>query len=440
LTDNFSASSYLISTSQHLLLLDSDDQIRVVHSGKGTYFGLAQEHGTIYVACRNRTSLGSDASERGSIMTLDACTLDPIGSIKAPFKLRDMHALAVIERNLYVTCTFENMIGVYNIAERTWEKWYPAINPDDRGRDIHHFNSIAAFDGLIHLVAHNRGPSQIWSFTTQLRMLSSVIELGVEAHEALPWGDAIITCSSKEAALVSTNGWMLRTGGYPRGMALSEDTILVGVSQYSPEPGRAHTFGSVLRFNRNWQYVGRFVLEAVGQVCAILPITIDQAQCAKWPLLPLAQFHTAGGDEPAPGGQLHFGNASTGVRYDPSWHFPEGVHRWTAALNSKASFLVNQCERRLKVTAFSDFPGPYSLELRLDGASMGGTSLGFIRWKEPGQAEGEFELPDHTKYAKPRLELTFRVPHLWRPSDFSPKPRDTRLLGVAISEVRLCRG
>lgn len=77
---------FLISTTHFLLAFDGHDRFFRVHTGKGLYYGLAQDGHQIYISCRNQTQGPVDATARaeeiGSVLILDAVSLLPISEIR----------------------------------------------------------------------------------------------------------------------------------------------------------------------------------------------------------------------------------------------------------------------------------------------------------------------------------------------------------------------
>src|SRR5258706_6709906 len=103
--------AFLIPTTHQVLVFDGHDRFFRVHSGKGLYYGLAQDSRCIYLSCRNQT-IGPDnaaarAEETGSILVLDALSLRPIAELlPEDFALRDVHGIACFDGKLWVTSSY----------------------------------------------------------------------------------------------------------------------------------------------------------------------------------------------------------------------------------------------------------------------------------------------------------------------------------------------
>lgn len=133
----------IATTSRSVILIDTDSRYsKIIHRCFGLYYGIAlSEHG-VYVASRGRQfSSGLDrASERGSLIHFNFETTE-ITSIYAPFSLRDLHGITLIDGNLFICCSLDEMIAIYS-PDGTWSTWHPLGPPSAEGVDTSHFNTI----------------------------------------------------------------------------------------------------------------------------------------------------------------------------------------------------------------------------------------------------------------------------------------------------------
>jgi hypothetical protein len=417
----------LITTTNNLLALDGQERFYRIHSGKGLYYGLASDERNLYVTCRGTTmgpaEAATRAQENGSVLVFNAHTLALTGELRPPdFPLRDVHGAALIDGKLFIACSYDNLIAILDFATGRWEKWYPSADLKARDCDVNHFNTIAVHGERIILLAHNNGPSQLFFYDRRSLDLCRVIRLGKWAHDIFRVGGEIAVCSSAEGLLVSTSGWTVRTGGFPRGVDLTGDSILAGISTLADRVNR-HEMSSVLRrYTPSWLHTCDYLLEGVGMVLDILSLDAD-ADLRLEPFSDVRRFPGTYNDA-APGNVYLPGidSARSGV-FAPEWHGPEGTHRWTAALNARMTIVANPGESTISVTALSGFPDAYYAEVYVNGQCAGR-----MEWVRPGPLAAKFELPTVTG----ALELLFRVPHLWQPSG-----DDTRKLGIGIFDVTL---
>jgi hypothetical protein len=69
--------------------------------------------------------------------------------------------------------------------------------------------------------------------------------------------------------LMNSTGWAYRTGGFPRGIDFTSDSILVGLSHIAARANRHETTGVVRRFTAGWHHIADYILRGVGMVLAI---------------------------------------------------------------------------------------------------------------------------------------------------------------------------
>lgn len=262
----------LLTTSHSFLLLDTDkgDLHRLDH-GRGLYYGIARHGDKMYVAARNRL-VSSDLAqrdERGEILIFNR-SLELCGALHAPFPLRDLHEIAWHEGKLWATCSFDNMIAIYDGQE--WEKWFPLGVSEGEPSDVNHFNSFL-FDGdLVWLLAHNHGDSELLAFTMRSRELVKRLPMGRCGHNI--WRDAgqMMTCSSLEGKIMGEQGFRFETGGFPRGVAFSDDTRCVGISELAERGARDLSNGKVMTFDRDWTLRKEISLPGEGLILDLMPL------------------------------------------------------------------------------------------------------------------------------------------------------------------------
>lgn len=270
--------SFLVSTTHYLLAVDAEaGSVSHVHSGKGLYFGLTETPDSfIYAACRNATEGPENesirATERGTILVLNR-KLQVVGELYAPFPLRDVHGIACFDNQLWVTCSFDNMVAIYDLSANRWSQWYPAPNPADRGRDVHHFNTIRFINNKLCLIAHCFGPSQLWFYEYPSLQLHNMLPLGNMAHDVIEFQGALATCSSADGCIVNACGQQLITGGFPRGVGSTAAGNLVGVSIHAPRAERSEKDAILKWYSPDWHFRTEFLLQGAGMVLDILPLS-----------------------------------------------------------------------------------------------------------------------------------------------------------------------
>jgi hypothetical protein len=427
------AHRFLVATTHHLLAIDPQSRrVWRIHSGSGLYYGLAKdEAGLLYAACRHTVTGPDDetvrAGEVGSILVLDR-GFRVVGETRPPFPMRDVHGTACFDGRLWVTCSFDNMLAIYDLATGEWSRWYPAPHPADRGRDVHHFNTVRKIGNEICLVAHHFGPSELLFYDSVTRQLNSAVSMGAESHDVFLFEDALATCSSSDGWCINASGKRLRTGNFPRGVATTPEGHLLGISLCCDRGQRASQNGILRWYTPDWRFRADYVLPRVGMVLDIMEV---EEQEYGWQALenwPDVEVTSGEYNRVAPGN--HYTPAAFAAcagSHALEWHAAEDTHCWMAARQATLSILVNPGETRLSVEIGSSNPCPYFAEIRLDE-----TLLGTARFPTPGVQRYDFRIPEGSGGSS---LLSFRVPHLWQPSQAIAGNQDQRSLGLAVYGV-----
>jgi len=415
--------AFLIATTQYVLVLDKNHALRIIHSGSGLYFGLARDENYIYIACQKEVACNLRMNAHGSILIFDKKSLTLTDELIANFPLRDIHDIALFDDKLWIACSRDNLIAIYDFSTQCWSKWYP--NSDVQDQDVNHFNTITLIDNKIGIVAHNFGASDLFFFDRISLKLNSVLHLGYQAHNIFLVNDAIATCSSGQRLLINTKGWALRLGSYPRGIAWNKKSILIGISEFT-ERGLRPTACGVLRiFNKKWRHVKDILLPGVGEVTAILKIYPDSFALNKFQKYVCDQklhkkYHN---DMSGNIYHAHEPDNEFNTTYTlPGWHQQELTHRWSATQESHMEIVINPGEKNLWVNMFNGYSGSYHVEILLNNKL-----LRQVKWKNPKNAQINLKLPSKIPS---KNKLTFRVPHLWK----APAP-DPRMLGICLINV-----
>ena len=266
------ADRFLVTTSRSLLVFEAATRrIERVHGGAGLYYGIDVGRDRIHVAARRRM-VSSDVpphTENGVVLVFDH-KLRELGPIAAEFALRDMHQLRTHAGKLYVTCSFDNFIAIFDGA--SWQQWYPLGEPQGEPRDINHFNTVEFIDDKLCVVAHNKGASEVLLFDKQTLQLQERFQLGVQAHNVWRTNGEWRVCSSAEGKLLGSQGFEVATGGFPRGVWIGKDYALVGISELAERQDRDFTSSEIIILDSAWRECGRVGLPSEGLVLDIAPL------------------------------------------------------------------------------------------------------------------------------------------------------------------------
>lgn len=260
----------VVTTSYSVLCVDlQTGEYFPLHRGSGLYYGLTSNDSEIMVGARSRM-VSSDkvpADEQGAILFFDkkfslSSKIQPCG-----FALRDIHDITWSGNCLWVTCSYDNMIAIWDGF--SWEQWYPLGKSDVEPWDRNHFNTFFFEGEDIWLVAHNKGPSELMQFNRNSRELKSKIALGNQAHNLWRENGNLYTCSSGEGAVVGTDGLRVETGGFPRGVAFGSGLRCIGISELAERKARDLTTARIAIFDDAWKFVSEIQLPDEGLILDI---------------------------------------------------------------------------------------------------------------------------------------------------------------------------
>jgi hypothetical protein len=184
--------------------------------------------------------------------------------------MRDMHQICWDRDRLLVTCSFDDMVAIYD-GER-WDRWFPRGEAQTDDRDIHHFNSITRFPDGLCILAHNKGHSELVFFSDPGEAESASLRLGNQAHNIWKSGDEWLTCSSMDGRIIGHLGTSVLTGGFPRGVLALGDKLVVGISQIAERKERDFTSGALLLYDTRWNLLKRIDLPGEGLVLDLLEL------------------------------------------------------------------------------------------------------------------------------------------------------------------------
>jgi hypothetical protein len=272
----------LVTTTRSFLLLDprTGSGYRL-DTGRGLYYGITVWNGEYLVGARRRVGISHfpECDEKGEILQFDQ-EFNFQRALMPRFPLRGMHQILSFGGKLWVTCTFDNMVAIFNGTG--WEQWHPLGVPETEVKDRNHFNSISAIDGQLCVLANNWGESELLFFNLPERTLHRSIPLGRQAHNVWREGDRWMTCSSTEGRIVGSDGISIQTGGFPRGIAFSGGKRYVGISTHCERALRNYSNSWIQIYDRRWQRVGTLDLVHEGMVLDFLPVGAASADnCVK---------------------------------------------------------------------------------------------------------------------------------------------------------------
>jgi hypothetical protein len=241
-----------------------------------------------------REGIDSDGrpDEPGAVLRLSTRGA-PAELLEPPLAIRDVHQMIEHDGCWFIVCSHDEKLVIRRDDE--WWEWWPI---PDSTTDEHHVNSIVADGESLHVLAHNWDePSAIHHFhwprggppvdrsgavpRVSPELLGSTI-LGHQAHNLWIDGDHITVCSSAEGAIVSTDQSRVEVGGYPRGLAVTAERILVGRSLPAPRASRATADAELAVYDRDWRHLRDIILPGEGMVLDVrVPGAVDECDLGR---------------------------------------------------------------------------------------------------------------------------------------------------------------
>ena len=271
----------VVSTSKAVFLVDIfNNRTQIIHEGSGLYYGITYTDNDLFIAARNNFTGDriSQQSEAGSILKFDISSGYFDREIKAPFPLRDLHQISIHDGILYLTCSYDNKIVIYDFNR--WFEWYPNREITNGGVDRNHLNSFLITDSYIYLAAHNLDkPSEIWCFRnkTKIKLILNrlfgiplrynpikTFTLGKCIHNITKYQGQLITLNSQEGLVCGSKGFKFITGMFPRGLAICENYIFIGLSEFTERKNRDFTNSYLCILHKDWKVLKILKFEEMG--------------------------------------------------------------------------------------------------------------------------------------------------------------------------------
>jgi hypothetical protein len=363
----------IASTSKYIVAIDPySAAVRVIDGFRGIYYGIAWCPDRRKLFCCTRNSVTGPTNkldrehERGSILVFDE-KLVFIKEIVPPFPLRDLHSMCIVWDKLYMACSFDNMIAIYDLNEEVWSQWYPHPDPRNRNADINHINSIAFEQDCFQIVAHNWGVSQIMKFDHYHHLIESCV-LGKMAHDSWLDGSYMCTLSSGEGLVRSQKRILVRTNGFPRGFCRVDSRYAVGISAPSTPSERLLETGFIRIYSKDWEIYSEIVLPSVGMVNQL--ISVPDILDAVSELVPLRPIIYNDAEEKFDPNYYYLGKSGFNVDLAAlGWHERELSGCWTASKRAHITVIITSKILALEISV-AGFQGGV-IELMFDDIVLG---------------------------------------------------------------------
>ena len=181
------------------------------------------------------------APYKGGLLVLLQTELTLLAHLSLTYKLIDIwpltsvvqpHSIAVHRDVPYLVSTETNSVVRFEEGKET-VYW----SPDDADEGHIHINSIACHNDRLYASAFGPKAGMLWSdaregYVMIVKMAHSLMRPLYHPHSLVPTEEGFLLCESSRQRLVCENGDVLPIGGgYIRGLAVTSDEIVVGISR-----------------------------------------------------------------------------------------------------------------------------------------------------------------------------------------------------------------
>lgn len=245
----------------------------------GRVYGITTHDGRWYVYRNQELAFGKGwGPEKGQILSFRLEGLE-VKHLRAEASLLDpeIHQLDVFQNRLYATDTANNCLIVYEITAKGLRKprfHYPngPLPADGLKSNYVHLNSVFHDGDHLYLVYHNQTyktgrMSEVVQLDQDFRVKKRWETQGKSAHNIYvdPYGYLI--CNSQDGELYYNDHLLVRVPYYTRGLALNNDRVLLGASEFANKAQRAGKDGHILALDRdNFQPLSHLSIPRSGSI------------------------------------------------------------------------------------------------------------------------------------------------------------------------------
>lgn len=268
--------TWLVATHRGLYAVSRAGTKLIVH---GWFFGIRRHGENLYLF--ENCGLRMRSTPMGRLVRLTMAG-DAIvaASVLAKGFHPNCHQLAVIDETICLLDTANQTILRFALDGTPLEpvRPFPAVPIDDASGAYHHINAIAEHDGRIAILLHNgkarpERNSQLAWFDKAWNEIERTELPGRMCHDVVADPDGLLWhCASLTGEIVSADGQRVPVidGYMTRGLAFTDDMVIVGYSTFGPRKLRDGLRGGVVIMDRRFATVARHELD--GPPADIVPI------------------------------------------------------------------------------------------------------------------------------------------------------------------------
>ena len=198
---------------------------------------------------------------------------------------RKVHQIDYFRGDLYICDTLLNRLIIYNSKTGRFKYFYPKgklFYGSDSGNYMH-LNSVFITNEKIILLAHNKttkttNPSEILTFDKKSLKLEDINKIGVNCHNVVLYDKSLYYCDSMNGALICNDNIVFKDENYfTRGLAITDENIFVGGSEFADREDRRFKNGKIFILNHDFKKIGSITLNAIGSLQEIRSLKFDYA-------------------------------------------------------------------------------------------------------------------------------------------------------------------
>ncbi len=300
------AISLLLSTPDAIWHFDGDtERLRRVHASQPEYYGISwNEYGVVLSHSLDDNLAAWGHEDFRTERRFGVCThyARDGGRTTSPRSLLHPHQVECIGKRVIAANTGRNAIALWdpesgsfgdvNLVASRWDGLLP-------GTISLHLNSVHVQDDLLYSIAHNGNLlSSVWVHRWPSMELHAVFSTTARwAHNA--WHSAelagLLVCDSKGGNLLSVDYnqtvWSTSTPAtMTRGLAATEDHLIVGLSEFTPRAERNTSKGGFALIDRaSLRTAAEYWFEGIGNVHEVRVVSEPDA-CHAAPMSKTAVF------------------------------------------------------------------------------------------------------------------------------------------------------
>ena len=248
-TDDFG--SYAVATKKGLLVFDKGHFILIEN---GDFYGLTILKDTLLALKRVKGKKSLILS-----YSLDDNRLKKgMGSLFLDNLPYGCHQIDYFNNQVYITDTYNNGIFIADVSGKILESYFP-LGKLENGRassNYGHMNSIFFKEGKIYILCHNETSktkrySEILVLNEQMELIEKIDTKTSNAHNIVVFRNDMYSCDSLGSNLVKNGEIFVRKDYFTRGLAITDDYIVMGGSEYASRENRSKAGGKIYVLDHN---------------------------------------------------------------------------------------------------------------------------------------------------------------------------------------------